>query len=90
MTREEAHNYARLGKQTTGLTIFDIDEIIDKIYDNFEKQLSSNSEQLNCKSCLNCKYLRNKISDTEIACSYYNCFFVISGFKYCGCWESKK
>jgi hypothetical protein len=41
------------------------------------------------KSCLDCKYLQNVISDTEIACDYHCGFFDLR-YKYCGCWEGRE
>ena len=48
MTREEAYGEARIGGQTRDLTIFDVDVIIDKIYDDFESR--------NCRNCKHWTY----------------------------------
>ena len=40
------------------------------------------------KSCLDCKYLQNIISDTKIACDYHCGFFYLS-YKHCGYWKGR-
>lgn len=45
MTRNDAMGYTRIGGQTTGFHIFDIDKIIEHIYDDFERQ-----------TCVNCAF----------------------------------
>jgi hypothetical protein len=46
-------------------------------------------EQEKEKSCLDCKYLQNVISDTEIACDYHCGFFDLR-YKQCGFWEGRE
>ena len=60
MNREEAHKEARIGGQTRDLTIFDVDVIIDKIYDDFEN-----------KTCQSCKYGKFGVDSMgiEVECS---------------------
>lgn len=54
-------------------------EFIDKMYSYFES-----------RSCLDCEYFQNQISDSEISCDLICGFFNMGLLKYCGAFKLKE
>jgi hypothetical protein len=86
MTRELAN--ASLYLRELGFSLRE--EFVSHSKDRMNKldDIADMIDELESRTCDNCRHFQNKINEEEIACNYHCAFFPLK-YKYCGYWESK-